>query len=171
MRSAQRTTTAVLRLATGLSAEEFAQLIGKSLPTVRSLESGKLALSESTAGAITKKTGIHLGWLLNADPSAPLIDIEGKPWTIGTYERRRAGEMVEYVLKNNQLMVNNLSGRITNFLYDQIYDPYQFGIVVNRLESFLDKLEKEFPQRIKPKTFIEKLKKAYPPKPKRKPKT
>jgi transcriptional regulator with XRE-family HTH domain len=67
--SSKRTTVAVLRAMLGLSVEEFASLIGKSAPTIRSLESGRLKLGEETARKIAKETGVSIYWLFAADPS------------------------------------------------------------------------------------------------------
>jgi transcriptional regulator with XRE-family HTH domain len=53
----------------GLSVEGFANLIGKSAPTIRSLESGRLKLSEETARRIAKETGVSICWLLEDDPT------------------------------------------------------------------------------------------------------
>src|SRR5262249_24271944 len=53
----------------GLSVEEFAGLIGKSVSTIRSLESGRLKLGEDTARRIAKVTGVSIFWLLEDDPS------------------------------------------------------------------------------------------------------
>jgi len=67
--SSKRTTVAALRAMLGLSVEEFAGLIGKSVPTIRSLESGRLKLSEETARRIGKETGVSIFWLFEDDPT------------------------------------------------------------------------------------------------------
>jgi transcriptional regulator with XRE-family HTH domain len=67
--SSKRTTLSVLRALLGLSVEELANLIDKSVPTIRSLESGRLKLGEETARRIAKETGVSIYWLLAADPS------------------------------------------------------------------------------------------------------
>jgi transcriptional regulator with XRE-family HTH domain len=144
MRSSRRTTTAVLRLAIGLSAQEFSLQIGKSLPTVKSLESGKLALSEATAAVISQKTGISLGWLLAGDTSAPMIDLEGKPWTIDNYERARAQRMRGMIdLGQVSLRPEYLIERTRSLLENQ-KTPEEFLIVWSRINLFLEKLEKQF---------------------------
>jgi transcriptional regulator with XRE-family HTH domain len=67
--SSKRTTVSVLRAMLGLSVEELADLIDKSVPTIRSLESGRLKLGEETARRIAKETGVSIYWLLAADPN------------------------------------------------------------------------------------------------------
>jgi transcriptional regulator with XRE-family HTH domain len=67
MHSRKKTTVAVLRLELGLTVEEFAALIGKSISAVTSLETGRLALSEDTAQTIAAETGVALDWLLHGN--------------------------------------------------------------------------------------------------------
>jgi transcriptional regulator with XRE-family HTH domain len=152
---------AVLRLATGLSAEEFGQLIGKSLSTVKSLESGKLALSELTAAIIANKTDIAMRWLLAEDASAPMVDTKGNPWTVESYERARikpvhpAGRWITPSEIEEQ--IDRLRTLLEN--QDQDFEMGTFAIVWYRVTAFLEKMEKDFP----PQPVIE-----PPAKPKRK---
>jgi transcriptional regulator with XRE-family HTH domain len=62
--SKKKTTIAVLRLLLGLTVEEFAVLIGKSVSAVTSLETGRLKLSEETAFEVSRQTGVAMAWLL-----------------------------------------------------------------------------------------------------------
>ena len=72
--SSKRTTVAALRTTLGLSVEQFAELIGKSVSTVKSLETpGRLNLSEDTAVKISDETGISARWLLEGDPDKPMM--------------------------------------------------------------------------------------------------
>ena len=68
MRSKRKTTVAVLRQELGLSVDEFAKLIDKSVATINSLETGRLKLSEETAFKIQEETGVEMAWLLKAGP-------------------------------------------------------------------------------------------------------
>jgi transcriptional regulator with XRE-family HTH domain len=72
-KSQRRTTVAALRSMLGLSVKDFAELIGKSVATVKSLEAGRLTLSEETAVEISSQCGISVAWLLDKDVSAPLV--------------------------------------------------------------------------------------------------
>jgi len=82
--SSKRTAIAMLRGVLGLSVEDFAKLIGKSTPTIRSLESGRLKLSEGTARTIAKETGVSIFWLLENDPSKePFYEVHGIRWPYG----------------------------------------------------------------------------------------
>lgn len=95
MQSTKKTTVAVLRTQMGISAEAFAELIGKSLGAVNSLESGRLALSEELAFKIADETGVAGGWLLDASPDEPPfwfdhVDGRKRPWTKEMFEQIQA---------------------------------------------------------------------------------
>jgi transcriptional regulator with XRE-family HTH domain len=76
--SSKRTTVAALRTTLGLSVEQFSKLIGKSVSTVKSLETpDRLKLSEDTAMKISDETGISARWLLEGDPDKPMIADSG----------------------------------------------------------------------------------------------
>lgn len=69
--SQQKSKVAQTRLITGETAEAFADIIGKSLSTLRSLESGRLNLSEDTAKEIASKTGVSFLWLKGDKATVP----------------------------------------------------------------------------------------------------
>ncbi len=68
LQSKKKTPVAVLRTKLGLTVKEFAELIGKSVWSVTSLESGRLKLSEETAHDISKETGVEMKWLMDGNP-------------------------------------------------------------------------------------------------------
>lgn len=77
-----RKTTSGARVArarkiTGETAESFADMIGKSVATLRSWESGRLDLGEDSALRISLETGCAYEWLLFGS---------GDPWTAQTEE-------------------------------------------------------------------------------------
>jgi transcriptional regulator with XRE-family HTH domain len=69
MESLKLTCVAVLRTKLGRTVEQFARLIDKSVSTIHSLESGRLALSQETAIRIEEETGVSMQWLLGNNPS------------------------------------------------------------------------------------------------------
>jgi transcriptional regulator with XRE-family HTH domain len=89
-----RTTISVVRNEIGVTQQEFADLISKSRMTIQSLELGKLALSEKLALLISAKTGVSASWLLGNDPASPIVDMDGRPWTKESFEKR-AGQAIE----------------------------------------------------------------------------
>ena len=99
--SERRTTVAVLRNMLGLRIEDFAKLIDRSVPTIRTLESGgsqRLSLSEKTALAISKETGVAVEWLLAGDvavqPYSALRSPAGDtlPYNKGIFEMIQAAK-------------------------------------------------------------------------------
>jgi transcriptional regulator with XRE-family HTH domain len=82
MISQRKTTVSVLRAELGLSVEEFAKLIGKSVSTVTKLDNGQLKLSEETAFKIAQETGVEMSWLLEAKPKE-------KPYCLDGWNRRQ----------------------------------------------------------------------------------
>src|SRR5262245_36752431 len=71
-----KTTVSVLRSTIGISAKKLADLIGRSIHTVKSLESGRLALSEDLAMKISHETGVDTRWLLGGNPQTrPFPDV------------------------------------------------------------------------------------------------
>jgi transcriptional regulator with XRE-family HTH domain len=82
MRSFQKTPVAIIRQEIGLSAEAFAELIGKSVSTVTKLETAILKLSEETAYRLSEETGASMQWFLEGDP-------EAKPYWIDPVDNRR----------------------------------------------------------------------------------
>jgi transcriptional regulator with XRE-family HTH domain len=70
--SQQKSKVARIRLIAGETAEAFADIIGKSISTLRSLESGRLKLSEQTASEISGATGVSFTWLMSGENSDPI---------------------------------------------------------------------------------------------------
>lgn len=96
--SAVKTTSAALRLEIDallrnsdqppLGQKGFAELLGKSVSTIQSLETGRLALSDETAKLICLETGASPGWLLDGKPGKPK-GVGGSPFTLEAFERCR----------------------------------------------------------------------------------
>jgi transcriptional regulator with XRE-family HTH domain len=95
MISKKKTTISVLRLQLGLTVEEFAFLIGKSVSAITSLETGRLRLSEETASEISRQTGVSMAWLLTSSAKEKPYSIdEGdgskRPYTKELFETIQA---------------------------------------------------------------------------------
>jgi transcriptional regulator with XRE-family HTH domain len=88
--STKKTTAAVLRSIIGIKDSEMADILGCRPPTIHSLESGRLQLSEKLAQRIFHETGASLTWLLNGDTSAPPISGRSEPYTKEIFDRVRA---------------------------------------------------------------------------------
>jgi transcriptional regulator with XRE-family HTH domain len=90
MESMKLTCVAVLRTKLGLTVEQFARLIDKSVSTINSLESGRLALSQETAIRIEEETGVSMEWLLGNNPSDEPFwfnqESQQQPWVKARFE-------------------------------------------------------------------------------------
>lgn len=62
--SAQKHNVARLRILLELKQDGFARLVGCSIHTLQSVESGRMKLSKSLATQISAVTGVHVDWLL-----------------------------------------------------------------------------------------------------------
>jgi plasmid maintenance system antidote protein VapI len=90
MKSTRKTTAAVVRSIAGETDWKWAEIMGKSIHTVRHLEAGTLKLSPAMATKMSHETGISLEWLMKGDPTAPIAEKTGKPYTREIYERTQA---------------------------------------------------------------------------------
>jgi DNA-binding XRE family transcriptional regulator len=94
---------AFLRKLLGLTQAEMASLVGCATVTIKAVELGKLKLSFKLAERISAKTGIHIHWLQNNDLKAPLTDDRGSPYSIDTFEKRRAEGVRSWDLPHGDL--------------------------------------------------------------------
>jgi hypothetical protein len=81
-----KTTVATLRRFLGLGQKEFADLAGRSTPTIQAVELGKLPLSEKLGADISRASGVSMNWLMAGKPgSAPLNELN-EPLTLSYFE-------------------------------------------------------------------------------------
>lgn len=73
--SSEKTNVAKLRIQLGEKQDGFAQLIGCSIHTLQSVETGRLKLSKSLATKISAVSGVHVDWLLKNLRSAPFAAV------------------------------------------------------------------------------------------------
>ncbi len=159
MKSTVSTVVSVVRLGTELPAPEFAKLIGKPYSTLKSLESGRLKLSERTALDISKATGVGLAWLLSGDPQEPPTTDQGEPWTRETFDRVQALDLKrqlhqahrsrgksktkeeEDAAVKRSMTVFAVGGVIR--LLTEIQDEDQFTIALAKVNRFVADLERD----------------------------
>ena len=145
-----KTTVSVLRSIIGISAEKFAELIGRSIHTVKSLESGRLGLSEELAIKISVETGVSANWLLAGDPQAqPLIDSPPFGPNLGiftkeTFEARRADRMQNREGGIIVLHVPWFESAKLNAISEAAEKSGSGRLAHYRISKFLGELEKEF---------------------------
>ena len=71
----------------------MAEILGKSVATINSVEAGRLKLSPGLATKMFHETGISPVWLLNGDPTVPPVSASGKPYTRADYDQARAAKI------------------------------------------------------------------------------
>ena len=87
---------AIVRTTVGLTQKELAAVLDCSVPTIQSIELGRLRLSESLAQRVVENTGVDLACLLRNDPSQPVRDRAGHPYTRAEFDRRQAHKAFNY---------------------------------------------------------------------------
>ena len=97
--SGKKTTAAKLRYILNsdpkvphIKADDWAKMLGCSLDTIRSVESGRMKLSRDLATAMFHATGISVEWLLKGNPKAPRVAANGEPYTRKIFEETQAGK-------------------------------------------------------------------------------
>lgn len=73
----------------------FAEKIGRSISWLKKASCGQIALTRDAALSIAYETGASVKWLLAGDPTKPLLDSEGKPYTLETYANYRIQDREE----------------------------------------------------------------------------
>jgi hypothetical protein len=161
MKSTRSTTVAIVRQEIGTPAVDFGKMIGKSLGTVKSLEAGRLKLSEKTAKVISEKTGVSMGWLLTYDVTTRPVDQFGNPWNKETFENIEGRQMykktVAFFKKSTEyptivflvegpedLMIFLACKRLRAILSNQKRSAKLFLSAAARTDRFLNDLQKVF---------------------------
>lgn len=146
--SQQKSKVAQIRMTTGETAEAFADIIGKSLPTLRSLETGRLKLSEKTASDISRATGVGLRWLLDDKATPPFCEDTrpAKPFTKEIYIHHIAKKRRSY-LKNDTPELKLMLSFAVREIITAVYGAAERGngdIALYYIEKFAEDLSKQF---------------------------
>lgn len=79
---------AVLRRELDLHQKEFADIVGCSLPTVQSIELGRLELSTKLAARISERTGVSMEWLMGGKAKEPIPAAESRGYCFVEFSKR-----------------------------------------------------------------------------------
>jgi len=91
MKSTLKTTAAKLRSIIKEKDSVWADMLGKSVHTIRHLEAGTLKLSSALAAKMNYETGISIRWLMDGNPDAPAVAFRGgQEFTEAIYEKIQA---------------------------------------------------------------------------------
>jgi hypothetical protein len=145
-KSEQRTKVAVLRSVIGLSAQDFADLIGRKFDTVRSLESGRLKLSPKLASRIGIETDVDMVWLLDDETTGPPFDQRGAYMTKEGFERYRAVVLLrdEKVTPEEMERRAIFQGELLRYMLLAIRDPQHYSLANYLAARFLRELRRRF---------------------------
>jgi len=90
MKSTEKTCAAKLRVITKETDADWADILGKSVHTIRHLEAGTLKLSAAMAAKMNYASGISIKWLMDGKHKVPPISADGRPYTKKIYDEVRA---------------------------------------------------------------------------------
>jgi transcriptional regulator with XRE-family HTH domain len=142
-----RTKLAQLRKVLGISAREFADLMGRSVDTVKSLESGRLALSRNLADDINFNLGVSMSWLLDEGVTGGPIDDNGQEPTADQMLARSAAveaEIGSMTKKSARELYPLLMGEALTRILKNAAEHPDYYLAFYRTAKFFVKLEEEF---------------------------
>jgi transcriptional regulator with XRE-family HTH domain len=147
--SAEAHNVARLRVFIGEKQEAFAKMIGCSIHTLQSVETGRtdrLKLSEHLARKISSETGIACDWLLENDLEAPLVADSLRPFTIEHYSKRRSYR--ELGLPTFKALAANVLGETYAIVFfawlRAIFATKDADIALWKAGKFLEKLAADY---------------------------
>ena len=132
----------------GFKQPTFAELVGCSLPTLQSIESGRLALSERLALKISQETGVNVEWLLDDDEMDDPTTTTGVSYRKEHYEwtqanRGEAASIHDTFLIGEELFV--LLGQLGRLLIGLARrQPELLRVVFWKMQQFRTAMTKEF---------------------------
>lgn len=138
---------AILRETIGLKQPGFAELLKVSLSAVQSVEVGRLKLSVKLAETISFETGADIGWLLGNDPTKPLTDRNGQPYSVATFENvqaERARPKTEVIDTLQAAITLDVSVEKLTALLKAAFQKESVGLCAYKLNLALDSLLAEF---------------------------
>ena len=123
----------------------MADILKRSVHTIRSLESGRLKLSQELAKRIFHETGISTVWLLNGDPTAPPVTGRGEPYTKEGFDRAQA-EKIYYDRPNpifRKIDALGFCARLVAIL-ESASTKKDYYVALYKTHAALDSLQSEF---------------------------
>ena len=89
-KSQEKTPLAKLRGILGKNVGSMAKLLGCSIATIRSVETGRLKISSKLKERIVHETWISPDWLTRGDVSVPAISTRREPYTLEVFKEAQA---------------------------------------------------------------------------------
>ena len=144
-----KTTLSVLRTILGQgpgNAACFAKKIHKSESWLTKVSCGQMPLTRDAALAIAYETGASVKWLLDGDTRKPLLDSEGKPYTLETYAKHRLQDREEKDWDDISLAREEMVGCLHQLLQvlGAANQKNRGGLFVFHLLNFADEMADKF---------------------------
>lgn len=145
-----RTNVARLRTFLEMKQPEFAEATGLNIDTLRSVESGRLKLSEQVAATIMQATGVSYEWLMEADPAAPIRARRGgRAYKKSDFELVQSRKIADApVIAKNEWEEGVLSGFVTCVNLVRVLATAakagKFQIAAYRVHRLIETLADEF---------------------------
>jgi transcriptional regulator with XRE-family HTH domain len=139
-----------LREICGLTQRELADLAGRSVHTIRSIEQGKHPLGEKLAAAISARAGVSMQWLLDDTQAGAPIDDAGEPLTRDRFESRVGGSLASLSLPRK-------IGMIWEQLVKEALHGHSTALAMYRVMKAIDEFEREFSPPGRPRAFTDLL--------------
>jgi transcriptional regulator with XRE-family HTH domain len=134
-----------LREVCGLTQAELAELVGRSVHTIRGIEQGKNVLGERLAAVISAQTGTRIHWLLDDEATGPPINRLGNVLTRERYEAHAfalaKGEGALELLRRPSF--GDIMGSALRDILHRAESLPGFDLAVYHVAKFLIKLERE----------------------------
>jgi len=145
MKSREKTTAAKLRSIIKEKDSVWADMLGKSVHTIRHLEAGTLKLSPALAAKMNYETGISIKWLMDGNPDAPVAFRGGQKFTKAIYEKIQAEK--EHFAHVKEKDINNKLSEFIGTIYGILRSAnrnHKFHLAVYKVWRALNERATEF---------------------------
>jgi DNA-binding XRE family transcriptional regulator len=145
--SSEKNNVARLRVLIGEKQDAFAQLIGCSIHTLQSVETGRLKLSEELARRIAAATDVNLNWLRQNDLSAePCVADSKFLYTRNVFDNAQAHRRLgtpDFIATIAPDYVLASYGQLRAIISDAAKKG-EGGVVIWKLGKFIDELRHDY---------------------------
>jgi hypothetical protein len=146
IKSREKTTAAKLRSIIGEKDSVWADMLGKSVHSIRHLEAGTLKLSPALAAKMNYETGISIKWLMDGNPDVPPVSFRGgQKFTKAIYERIQAEK--KHFAQVKEKDINNNLPEFIGIIYGILRSAnrkHDFHLAVYKIWRALNELRNEF---------------------------
>jgi len=124
----------------------FAEKIGRSTSWLKKASCGQIPLTRDAALAIAYETGASVKWLLDGDTTKPLLDSEGKPYTLETYANYRSQDREKVDRDDYQISRQEAVGCFHSLLRSlkSANEKNRGGLFAFHLGQFADEMADKF---------------------------